>query len=245
MLHIITPLFRYQYLGKIYDTIPQANDITWHLIKSAHREEIPNIANWNKCNVVVHTVPCSDNDIISKRNAVFETLIDGYFYLLDDDTVFLHELYEVYKQYAALQFVGMIIGAQRYGPWFFSNQPNFPTANLANNYINTGMVVAHCSVLQHVKYASIKGIPIDSYFWGRCYLYFGDSATILLKTKIAYFNYFSYKIRIDRFIIGERIIIKIYNPILCSIIKFISFLWRLIFEKNRVNYTALNNQSIK
>ena len=110
MLHIVTLAYRFELLSKVYASIPKHDDIRWHLSISKERG-LPTydfLINDNR--IIVHLIDCKDNDFVSKRNAAFENIHDGYFYLLDDDTIFLNEAYEVYRHYKKMEFRGMIIG---------------------------------------------------------------------------------------------------------------------------------------
>ena len=42
MLHIVTPLYRYELLEKVYRSIPKHADIVWHIAKTSRREQLTN-----------------------------------------------------------------------------------------------------------------------------------------------------------------------------------------------------------
>ena len=42
VLHIITALYRFEYLEKIYDSINVNDDLIWHISKSNKREDLTN-----------------------------------------------------------------------------------------------------------------------------------------------------------------------------------------------------------
>lgn len=99
MLHIVTPLFRYGNLPVIYESIPEADDILWHISKTSRRECLEYDFIKKDPRVKVYEIDCGDNDIITKRNIVFSNIKSGHFHLLDDDTVFYKGMYDVYLKY--------------------------------------------------------------------------------------------------------------------------------------------------
>ena len=191
MLHIVTPLFRYELLEKVYQSIPKYDDITWHIAKTSHREKLTYEFMSNDKRIKLYEIDCLDNDIVTKRNTIFSEIHDGYFYLLDDDTILVNELYIVYLEYSKMNFIGMIIGR--------SNllKASYPVVNLQYARVDTGMVLCHHSVLQVVKWAWHSELPRDFYFWNRCFLYFGKNASLLIDKEISYYNFngTAYKIK--------------------------------------------------
>lgn len=191
MLHIVTPLFRYELLEKVYQSIPKYDDITWHIAKTSHREKLTHEFISNDKRIKLYEIDCLDNDIVTKRNIIFSEIKNGYFYLLDDDTIFLNELYLVYSEYSKVNFVGMIIGR--------SNllKATYPVVNLRHARVDTGMVLCHHAALHNVKWAWHSELPRDFYFWNRCFLYFGKNATLLIDNEISYYNFngTAYKIK--------------------------------------------------
>ena len=216
MLHIITPLYRFELIDKVYSTIPNYSDIKWH-ISISKRRELPKNSFFSKDDrVVIYYLDCEDNDMVTKRNKIFENIKDGYFYLLDDDTKFLEEVYNVYKKYNKINFQGMIIGKQ-YLPilmkklngkaWRPSSNPNY-------NKIDTGEAIAHHSVLRHVKWEWSIEFGRDNLFWTNCYLYFKDEHTLLINNYISYYNYFNKNkpcVQIRKKIFTFEIKLDIYN----------------------------------
>lgn len=191
MLHIVTPLFRYELLEKIYHSIPNHDDITWHVAKTTRREKLINEFIATDRRIKLYEIDCVDNDIVTKRNTVFLNIKSGYFYLLDDDTIFLNELYLVYLKYSKENFIGMIIGR--------SNllKASYPIIDANHPRLDTGMVLCHHSVLDQVKWAWHSELPRDFYFWNQCFLYFGKDATRLIENEISYYNFhgIAYKIK--------------------------------------------------
>ncbi len=90
MLHIITPLYRFENLETTYNSILMNEDITWHISKSNQREDIVLDFIKNDNRVKVYNVNCTDEEAFKKRQHVLEKLDSGYFCFLDDDTIF-HE----------------------------------------------------------------------------------------------------------------------------------------------------------
>ena len=96
MLHILTPIYRFENLDKIYNSILLNDDITWHISKSNKRETLTNDFIKNDKRVKLYNVDCEDNEIYKKRNEIFKNINEGYFCLLDDDTLFHETMYEIY-----------------------------------------------------------------------------------------------------------------------------------------------------
>jgi hypothetical protein len=112
MLHLVTPLYHYDLLEKVYKTIPKHDDITWHISVSNRREKVPYDFVYTDRRIKLYELDCADSDTVIKRNVVFDNIRDGYFYLLDDDTIFVNALYELYRQIIVKDFKGMVIGNQ-------------------------------------------------------------------------------------------------------------------------------------
>jgi len=86
MLHIITPLYRFELIEKVYSSIPINDDVIWHISYSSKRE-LPNLPFLTKNKQIrIYPVDCEDNDTPSKRNEILNQIKDGYFCFLDDDT---------------------------------------------------------------------------------------------------------------------------------------------------------------
>lgn len=203
MLHITTPAFRYQYLDHIYASIPPHSDITWHIAKVADRPALTN-GFLTDPRVRVYELACTDADTVTKRNHIFDQINDGYFHLLDDDTLFHPGMYRVYERYAAQAFVGMIIGYQHNRDGFVFLRPNYPI-HWSRTPTDSGMVLCHHSALGHTRWISHHDGPNDFNFWQRCYAYFGQQATLLVPDVISYYNYFGPLIRVTKKILFRTV----------------------------------------
>lgn len=246
MLHILTITSRFNLLDKIYETIPSHRDIRWHLAKSNLREPLKHDFVKNDPRVIVYEVDCLDTDRAAKRNALFELMQDGYFYMLDDDTIFLEETYRIYKEFSEKSFVGMIVGNQRLGKYFYMNRAEYPNVNPIKTSLDTGMVICHHSVLaQGIRYEPIGFYPMDHLFWSKCFAFYGKENTVLVKKDISMYNYFSPKIRMRKRLFGIPLKFDIENHFLAHLYnqgsKLIN-LFRRIFNipKPRYNYSESN-----
>ncbi|MFI5157392.1 MAG: hypothetical protein ACHQF4_00915 [Sphingobacteriales bacterium] len=210
MLHLITPLYHYDLLEKVYRTIPEHDDITWHISVSNRRERVPYDFVYTDPRIKLYELDCPDNDPVIKRNVVFDTIKDGYFYLLDDDTIFLTELYGLYKKTDALGFIGMTIGSQiHYRYKGYIKHAVYPRVHPYIADIDSGMVLSHNSVLSKVKWEwSIEQRDFD--FWYRCYLYFGDEHTTITNTVFSVYNALGI-IKIDKRFLFVKIKFNITN----------------------------------
>lgn len=228
MLHIITILYRFELLSKVYATIPKHDDIRWHLSIAKERGLPKDDFLINDKRVIIHLIDCKDNDFVSKRNAAFEKIKDGYFYMLDDDAIFLQEVYKIYQESVARMFRGVIIGDEQYREYNkekirYVSKPLSVDPNKIN--IDTGMAMASSDVLEHVKWCWVE--PNEKYgrsclFWSKCYNYFGLENVIYCNRIISYNNYFSsvLRIRVNKKIKGIgniRLNLDINNVIIAKI----------------------------
>lgn len=223
-LHIITLLYRFENFDKIKNTIPKKNDITWHLVIS-HKRELPVFLKYNIDDFInIHIVECDDNDFVSKRNFVFDKIKNGYFFLLDDDTIFVNECYEVYRKYSGLNFKGLIIGYRK--DFFSMAKPFKPYSNPKYNNLDTGNGISHHSVLRFVKWEWVEKYSRDNYFWAQCANHYGEENIITVESIICFYNYlnpkrrqilvkksflnFNFSFRIENRIIGKLYILLFY-----------------------------------
>ena len=208
MLHLVTPLFRYELLEQVYRSVPPHDDIVWHIAKTSRRGPLDHPFVASDPRIRLYDIDCDDADIVTKRNTVFDAITEGYFYLLDDDTICLDEMYRVYREYRAAGFVGMIVGSTN------MNRARTPSLDPARNRIDTGAVICHHSVLGHVRWAWSPGISRDNYFWSRCFAYFGPSGTAVVPRRIAVYNHLGPLLRVRKQVLGMPIRWDIRSPLL-------------------------------
>lgn len=190
-LHIITALYRFENLEKIYNTIFMDEDIVWHISKSNKREELTNDFIKTDKRIRLYNVDCEDTDTTSKRNVVLETINDGYFCFLDDDTIFHENMYLKYRECLENRFIGMMVGEQT--DWdgklrLIASYPKY-------GRIDTGNVIAHHSCLTDCKWPKThipKVNQKDFLFWESVYNYYGKKCAIWNKP-ISYYNQISKK----------------------------------------------------
>lgn len=241
MLHIITLAYRFELLAKVYASIPKHDDICWHL-SIAKKRGIPNESFIrDDKRIQLHMVECDDDDFVSKRNAVFEKINDGYFYLLDDDTIFIYGAYEVYRQYNSIGFNGMIVGDRILRRKDFTSEiekAGFPTENPATTIIDTGMVIASSDVLRSVKWEWVpqnEYYPRDYLFWSNCFKYFGKEKVVLCNKVISYYNYSMPLLHFKKKIFNRKIELKIYNYYLAYYLEILAIKIKQIITKNHPN----------
>jgi len=175
-LHIITPLYRYDLLPKVYQSILDQPDIIWHISKSSRRESIE-YDFLKHSNIKVYEVDCDDSDTTSKRNEVLTKIKDGYFCFLDDDTIFHENMYLKYLELSENNFKGMLVGEQI---------DNDGELRLIASYplycrIDTGNVIAHHSCLESCLWPETytKGVnQRDFLFWDSVYNFYGKKCAI-------------------------------------------------------------------
>lgn len=190
-LHIITALYRFEYLEDIYRSIYMDSDIVWHISKSNKREDLTNDFIKTDKRIRLYNVDCEDTDTTSKRNVVLETINDGYFCFLDDDTIFHENMYLKYRECLENRFIGMLVGEQT--DWdgklrLIASYPKY-------GRIDTGNVIAHHSCLTDCKWPKThipKVNQKDFLFWESVYNYYGKKCAIWNKP-ISYYNQISKK----------------------------------------------------
>lgn len=186
MLHIVTPLFRYQNLPYIYSSIPSSKDIVWHIAKTRKRERLNFDFIKKDKRIKVYEINCEDNDMITKRNTMFDNIKSGHFHLLDDDTIFHPTMYDTYLKYK--DYVGMIIGKQLFQNMTIRLLESYP----AHSCIDSGNVLCHSSILRKVKWQERAGYEKfgcrDFIFWDNCMKSFGADKVTLIPEAISIYN---------------------------------------------------------
>ena len=179
-LHIITPLYRFDLLEKVYNSILINDDIIWHISKSKYREDLNYDFLKNDKRIRVYNVDCEDTNTTKKRNAALETISDGYFCFLDDDTVFHENMYIKYLECCENNFKGMLIGEQLDNDGKLRLIATYPQYER----IDTGNVLSHFSCLKEVRWPEthIKGVnQKDFLFWEKVYHFYGKKCAIVNK----------------------------------------------------------------
>ena len=185
-LHIITPLYRFNLLEQVYNSILINDDITWHISKSNKREELDYDFLKKDNRIRLYNVECEDTDTTSKRNAVFDNIKDGYFCLLDDDTIFHENMYMKYVDCVEHNFIGMLIGEQLN----YCGKLRLIASKPVFNKIDTGNVLSHYSCLKELRWPSkhIEGKNHkDFLFWDSVYEFYGKKCGIW-NQPISYYN---------------------------------------------------------
>ena len=176
MLHIITRAYRFDLLKPMFDSLPKVDDIHWHISKSKHREDI--VYDFLKSpNITIYNVDCLDTDRTTKTNHVFDHIKDGYFCLLDDDTIFHENMYIKYLECTEHNFRGMLVGEQL----DFKGNRRLPASVPIYCRIDTGNVLSHHSCLPECEWPK-EHIPRvnqkDFLFWDSVYNYYGRKCAI-------------------------------------------------------------------
>ena len=185
-LHIITALYRFEYLEDIYNSIYMDNDIVWHISKSNKREDLTNDFIKTDKRIRLYNVDCEDTDTTSKRNAALQTIKDGYFCFLDDDTIFHDNMYMKFCECLSENFVGMIIDQQLTKDGKLRLKPHFPKYCV----IDTGNVIAHYSCLNECRWPKtyINGVnQKDFLFWDSVFNFYGKKCG-LWNQPISHYN---------------------------------------------------------
>ena len=98
MLNIFTPLFRLGNIKTVSDSIPKQNDINHIIVISKHRDDLIKECKSLKLKYITIEEPDSIESVSIKVNAAIKSITTGYFFGLDDDTIFNENTYKLYKQ---------------------------------------------------------------------------------------------------------------------------------------------------
>ncbi len=206
MLHLVTPLYRYDLLERVHRSVPPHDDVVWHLAKTSRRPPLDDAFLARDPRIRVHEIDCDDADIVTKRNTVFAAITEGYFYLLDDDTICVDELYRVYREYERAGFEGMIVGGSNL------NAARRPSTDAALNRLDTGAVICFHAVLRHVQWAWSNDYARDRLFWSRVFTFYGPERTVVVDRTIAAYNHLGPLVRVRKRMLGHAIAWDIHRP---------------------------------
>jgi hypothetical protein len=211
-LHIITLLYRFENFQRLKSSIPKKENITWHLVISSQRVIPIYLEKLNCSNIKVHKVQCEDSDFVTKRNHIFSQINHGYFFMLDDDTIFLKKCYTEFKILVKEDFKGMLVAFQK--DFFKIRKPKLPYSNPKTNGLDTGSVICHHSVLKHIKWEWTNNLHRDYNFWANCSKYFGIEKIKSSQSIISYWNYLdrdSNQYLVSKKIFNKKIQFKLTN----------------------------------
>ena len=178
MLHIITALYRPKLIKKIYESLPDEQDITWHIGVSIDKEldYIP-----DDIRVNLYKIDCHDKESWTKRQACLDKVDNGYYCFLDDDTIFHNQMYQEYKSLKSSNYKGMIIGKQVNKDGKKRLKPTTPKFC----QIDIGNVLCHHSANEHIKFPSElknKSTARDYEYWRDIYEFYKKQAVLIYKT---------------------------------------------------------------
>lgn len=185
MLHIVTPLYRFDLIEKVYESINKYNDITWHVSYSSKRELPDLLFLKNNSQIKIYPVDCEDSDTSSKRNAALSNIKDGYFCFLDDDTVFHENMYMKYTECVEHNFIGMIIGEQIKK----NGEIRLRASKPVYCHIDTGNVISHHKCLEECRWPKTHTVGVnqkDFLFWDSVFNYYGKKCGIWNQTISVY-----------------------------------------------------------
>jgi hypothetical protein len=125
--------------------------------------------------VIVYDVDCHNGDPVTKRNIALSHVKDGYFHILDDDTLFHPNMYQLYNEMKHLDYKGMVIGKQVWKDGKLRLK-EFP--NPAYCYIDAGNVLCHHSAIDYILATRDKNpnLAPDYNLWEKAYNFFNKSS---------------------------------------------------------------------
>lgn len=232
MLNILTPVSRINFLSNIYKTIPHSEDIRWWLAVNKQRSSEVRMKLPDDKRIIVIEIDCEETDIVAKRNALFNRIDNGFFCLLDDDTIFKKEMYQAFINCEKEGYEGVLIGSQTIGR-FCLRTPLIPSPNYDENLLDTGMILAHFSILKlGIRWEYPNNRFSDRIFFTRI----GENSraiqVIMDHSVISYYNYFEYKFKVYLTFLGKHKAYYFYN----SFLVLLFFTYYKIKHKNRNNH---------
>lgn len=170
----------------IYESIPKKEDIIWHISYLENRESELIITGTTEYPIIKkYPLNCDESDTISKRNAILSSIKNGYFCFLDDDTIFLDEMYNLYKYLLYNKYVGMAVGHQVIQTGTIRLNASIPM----HVRIDTGNAIAHHICLLKCRWKfddkNIK-LPKDYVFWNSVYEFFHKQCLLINKVVSIY-----------------------------------------------------------
>ena len=183
MLHIITPLYRFENLELIYNSILSNDDIMWHISKSNKREELKNDFIKKDKRIVLYNLNVDDHAMGKKRSDVLKKINSGYFCFLDDDTIFHENMYIKYKECEEHNFIGMLIGEQLTN----NNKTRLIAHPPKHGLIDVGNVLSHTKCLKNCEWPIKPWSGNDYLFWESVYNFYGKKCGIW-NQPISYYN---------------------------------------------------------
>jgi hypothetical protein len=186
MLHIVTPLYRFENLELVYNSILMNDDITWHISKSNLREELTYDFIKSDKRIKVYNCNCDDTNTTIKRNTALEKIKNGYFCFLDDDTIFHENMYIKYLECVEHNFRGMLIGEQL----DYDNKIRLIASKPIFRHIDTGNVLSHYSCLSECRWPESHMPKVnqkDFLFWNSVYEFYEKKCAIW-NQPISYYN---------------------------------------------------------
>lgn len=172
MLHLITPAYRFNNLSKIWESIAPYPDVMWHIGKSKFREDITNLPE-DDGRIKIYNADIPDRKGQQKRMIALSGVTEGYFCLLDDDTLLHPGMYKAYKDAERIGYEGMFIGRQ------INKDGKMRLREIGKPVycqIDAGNVLCHHSLLKGYEWhvpqgddAAFKHGGIDYVFWSGLY----------------------------------------------------------------------------
>jgi hypothetical protein len=181
MLNILTIAYRYDFLKPLYDSIPKEVDITWWICTTMRRKVDIEDKRINIINLDI-------SDDISTWNQRLNILLDrietGYIQIVDEDTLFHYNAYNLYKDASELN-LDIIIGNQ----YWYNNKLRLIAQKPLATYIDTGSCICKHSILRNnlklINWDSSIQYP-DFHFWQEVW---NESNTRVIYSKpISYYN---------------------------------------------------------
>lgn len=174
VLHIVTPLYRFENLIEVYDSLKDYENIIWHISKSNKITKTIHNVILSDPRIKIYDVDCQDNEAFKKRIEVLNSLTNGYFCFLDDDTIFHKNMYKLFQEKLNENFIGMVVGRQLNKNGTIRLEAQKP--KLCR--IDVGNVLSHTSCLNFVKWPTDDKCPRDGVFWKNVFSFYNSECQL-------------------------------------------------------------------
>jgi len=186
MLNLITVGFNHTYLKELHKSILKKDDIVWYVITNNENTNYPDFLSRTPN---IHWLNCSEptdfSNFNNRINRLFELVYEedpqGHFQIIDEDTLYLPNSYEIYRRYK--DYRGLIIGNQLY----YNDTLRLKSCIPREAFIDSGNCLCSTEVLKYIRWGSMDNPSPDFKFWDKCYKYFNNKA-IILDESISYYN---------------------------------------------------------
>lgn len=179
MLNIITIAYRHDFLKPLYDSIPKNHDVKWWICTTMGR----------KVDIVDKQVTVINLDISDdistwdiRLNTILDLITEGYVQVVDEDTLYHYNAYNLYKKALELN-IDTVIGDQ----FWYNGKIRLLAQKPLATYIDTGSVITKIHTIRdnEILWKSSIQHP-DYHFWQK--VWDVSNTRLIVPEPISYYN---------------------------------------------------------